>query len=90
MRGHTLRTSGEAECPCVPRGLSGAIQPRAPRPRGALPLVVSPAPGRFAPGTLDPRVRPLGIRAQGALLPETPARKEPCPFLHYPTMRCGA
>ena len=86
MRCSALRASGVAENPCAPRGLAGAFPPRAPRPRGALPLVGSPAPERFASSTSDRRVRPFGIRAQGALLPETPARKERSPFSPYPVM----
>ena len=85
MRGNTRRGYTAS----VPRGLAGAFLPRAPRPRGALPLVGSPAPERLVSGTPDRRVRPLGTRAQGALLPETPARKvgtAPCP--PYPRMRC--
>jgi hypothetical protein len=88
MRGNTRRGSGRASTPCVPRGLAGAFPPRAPRPRGALPLVGSPASERFASDTTDRRVRPLGTRAQGALLPETPARQEGrAPFPPYPRMQ---
>ena len=93
MRGNTRRSTGDAGPACAPRGLAGAFQPRAPRPRGALPLVGSPAPERFVSGTPDRRVRPLGTRATGsslgALLPETPARQEGnAPFPPYPRMRC--
>jgi hypothetical protein len=63
MRGSALRLSGYPGLPCAARVLEGAIQPRSPRPRGALPLVGSPAP----------RVFPLAIQTQEALLPETPA-----------------
>ena len=99
MRGSALRASGGAEISGAPRGLAGDFQPRAPRPRGALPLVGSPASKRFASDSTDRRVRPFGIRAQGALLPETPAyraeaalqrrptRKERSPFLHQPRYR---
>lgn len=73
MRGSALRASGRAVIPCASRGLAGAFQPRAPQPRGALPLVGSPASERFASDSSDRSVRPFGIRAQGALLPETPA-----------------
>jgi hypothetical protein len=85
MRGNTRR----GLTACAPRGLAGAFLPRAPRPRGALPLVGSPAPERFVSGTPDRRVRPLGTRAQGALLPDTPAQQEGrAPFPPYPRMRC--
>jgi hypothetical protein len=86
MRGNTRRSLDLVDPACAPRGLAGAFPPRAPRPRGALPLVGSPAPERFASSTSDRRVRPFGIRAQGALLPETPARKERSPFSPYPVM----
>ena len=75
MRGSALRASGWAVIPRAPRGLGGAILPRPPRRRGAAPLVRSPAP----------RVRPLGIRAHEALLPETPAPKGSVP-LAIPTL----
>jgi hypothetical protein len=88
MRGSALRAPGNAVSPCAPRGLAGAIQPRAPRPRGALPLVGSRASERFASDTSDRIVRPFGICAQGALLPETPASKEcTAPFRPYPHLR---
>ena len=99
MRGSALRASGGAEISGAPRGLAGDFQPRAPRPRGALPLVGSPASERFASDSTDRRVRPLGTRTQGALLPETPAgraeaalqhrrtRKGRSPFLHQPRYR---
>ncbi len=74
MRGSALRASGRAISPCAPRGLAGAFQPRAPRPGGDFPLAGPPAL----------RVRPLTIRAQGALLPETPAHKGDAPFVPYP------
>ena len=94
MRGSAQRISWHTGNGCASRGLAGDIHPRAPRPRGALPLVGSPAPERFASDTTDRRVRPFGIRAQGALLPETPASgfrsrhpragKGACPALHPP------
>ena len=87
MRGSALRASGGAEISGAPRVLAGDFQPRAPRPRGALPLVGLPASERFASDSTDRRVRPLGTRTQGALLPETPARKEQSPFLHQPRYR---
>ncbi len=65
MRGSALRASGRALTPRAPRGLAGDRHPRAPRPEGALPLAGPPAL----------RIRPLRIRAQGALLPETLAHK---------------
>jgi hypothetical protein len=89
MRGSALRAFGGASNPRAPRGLAGAVLPRAPRPRGALPLVGSPASDLFGSDTPDRRVRPFGIRAQGALLPENPARQEgEAPFPPYPRFRC--
>ena len=88
MRGSALRAFGGASNPSAPRGLAGAFQPRAPRPRGALPLVGSPASEVPASNTIGPRVRPLGNRAQVALLPETPARKGLTPFSPDPAGRC--
>jgi len=76
MRGSALR---------APRGLAGTVRPRAPRPRGALPLVGSPASELSGSGTSGSGVRPLKTRAQVALLPETPARKGP-PLSAYPRM----
>ena len=73
MRGSALRASGGAVTPSAPRGLAGDVIPVHPDQEEALPLVGSPAPERFTSGTTDRRVRPLGTRAQGALLPETPA-----------------
>jgi hypothetical protein len=88
MRGNTRRWPGDADPACAPRGLAGAFRPRAPRPRGALPLVGSPALELPRSDTIGSRVRPLRIRAQGALLPETPARKGDIPLSPYPRMRC--
>ena len=55
-----------------------------PGQEGALPLVGSPASELSGSDTPGPRVRPLGIRAHGALLPETPARKGETPFSPHP------
>lgn len=88
MRGSALRASGGAANPCAPRGLAGDFVPVHPNQEVALPLVGSPAPEHFVSGTTDRRVRPFGIRAQGALLPETPARKVGyIPFPPYPRIR---
>jgi hypothetical protein len=86
MRGSALRAFGGASNPCAPRGLAGAVQPRAPRPRGALPLYGTAASEAFRSDTFDPRVCPFGIRTQGALLPETPAGKADNPFSPHPRM----
>lgn len=87
MRGSALRRPVVTDPPCAPRGLGRAIQPRPPRPRGALPLVGSPASNLFGFDTPDRKGRPFGIRVHGALLPETPAQKGPRPFLHHPLSR---
>jgi hypothetical protein len=88
MRGSALRAFGRAVTPRAPRGLAGGIHPRAPRPKGALLPCGNPAPDISHSGTLGSRVRPLRIRARGALLPETPARKGACPLSAYPRVRC--
>ena len=75
MRGSALRSRGWAAIPSAPRGLAGVVPPRAPRPKGAALPCGNPASDRFRSDTPDPKVRPLGIRAQGAWLPETPAPK---------------
>jgi len=80
MRGSALR---------APRGLAGALRPRAPRPSGALPRVGSPAPELSGSGTSGSGVRPLNTRAQIALLPETPAQRG-LPPLAYPRMHYRA
>lgn len=90
MRGNTRRSTGDAVPACAPRGLAGAFLPRAPRPRGALPLVGSPALELLISNTIGSRVRPLRICAQEALLPETPAHKGDAPYSPYPRMRCRA
>ena len=87
MRGSARRASGGAEIPCAPRGLArGHPAPLHPRPRRALLPCGTPASDRFWSDTPDRRVRPFGIRAHGALLPETPASKGcTAPFPHYPS-----
>jgi hypothetical protein len=80
MRGNTRRWPGRAGPACAPRVLAGAVPPRAPRPKGALPLCGSPASELPGSDTIAPRVRPLEIRAQGALLPEAPAQQGDTPF----------
>jgi hypothetical protein len=90
MRGSALRAFGGASIPRAPRVLAGDFQPRAPRPRGALPLVGSPASEAFRSDTSDAHirgqgVRPLGAGAQRALLSETSAQDMGrFPFLHHP------
>jgi hypothetical protein len=91
MRGSALRGSGGAVPLAAPRGLAGAFRPVHPGPRGALPLVGSPASEPSCSDTSGRRVRPLGTRAQGALLPETPAwNRGTAPFPPYPRLRCRA
>ena len=87
MRGNTRRASGGAESPCAPRVLAGAVQPRAPRPKGALLPCGNPASELPGSDTTGSRVRPLRIRAQVALLPETPAGKGATPFSPHPPLQ---
>ena len=71
MRGSALRAPAEP----VPRGLRGAFSPVDPDQEGGLaPSLDHPASGLPRPDTDGQRVRPFGICAQGALLPETPAK----------------
>ena len=87
MRGSALRAPAEP----VPRGLAGATRPVHPDQEGGLaPSLDHPASEPSRSDTMAQRVRPFGIRAQGALLPETPARNGgPPPFPPYPR-RCVA
>lgn len=72
MRGSALRAPAGPD----PRGLARAFRPVHPDQEGGLaPLLDHPASGLPRPDTSGQRVRPFGYRAQGALLPETPARK---------------
>jgi hypothetical protein len=84
MRGSALRAPAT---PVPPRGSAGAFRPVHPDQEEALPLVGSPASEASRSDTSSQRVRPFGIRAQGALLPEAPAQKGNAPFLRYP-WRC--
>lgn len=87
MRGSALGAFGRASTPRVPRGLAGANLPRAPRPKGAALPCGNPAPELPRSGTIGQRVRPFGIRVQGALLSKTPARKGASPLGAYPRRR---
>ena len=88
MRGSALRAPAGRVPPQSPRGLAGAFRPMHPDQEGALPLCGTPASEPAGSDTSGQRVRPFGIRAQGALLPETPAWKEgPPPFPPYPRHR---
>jgi hypothetical protein len=89
MRGSARRGSVETVPLAAPRGLAGASRPVHPRPRGALPLCGTPASEPSRPDTLDRWDRPLGTRAQGDFLPETPAWQEgTAPFPPYPRICC--
>jgi hypothetical protein len=89
MRGSALRAPGGEFPPPLPRGLAGAFRPVHPDQEEALPLCGTPASEPFSSDTSDRRVHPLGTRAQGALLPETPAwTGGTAPFPHYPRIRC--
>lgn len=76
MRGNTRRRFARGFPACAPRGLARASSPVHPGQEGSLPLC----------GTPRQRVRPFGIRAQGALLPDTPAHKGDTPLAPYPRM----
>ena len=86
MRGSALRAPAGNTPPYLPRGLAGAFRPVHPdQEEGLAPSLDHPASGLPRPDTSGQRVRPFGIRAQGALLPEAPASKEgPPPFPPYP------
>lgn len=91
MRGSALRVSGGAVAPRASRGLAGDVIPVHPDQEEALPLIGSPVSERLSSDSTDRRVRPLGTRAQGGLLPETPARKvgfiPPSPYHHVRCIR---
>jgi len=90
MRGSALRGPAGKVPPQFPRGLAGAFRPVHPDQEEALPLCGTPASEPSRSDTSGRGVRPLGTRAQGALLPETPALKGgPPPFPPYPR-RCVA
>jgi hypothetical protein len=75
--------------PCAAvRGLAG-LSARAPDEEGALPASFDlPASDAARSDTSGRGMRPLGTCAQGALLPETPARNGgAAPFPPYPRMR---
>ena len=88
MRGSALRAPAGEDPPHSPRGLAGAFRPVHPDQEAALPLCGTPASEPSRSDTSGQRVRPFGIRAQGALLPETPARTgDAVPFPPFPR-RC--
>lgn len=73
MRGSAQRIPGRPVLAALRAAWQGLSSPVHPGQEEALPLVGSPAQARSAPCTHGQRVRPLGTRAQGALLPENPA-----------------
>ena len=76
MRGSALRAPAGKIPPVPTRGLAGAFRPMHPdQEEGLAPSLDHPASELPSSDTTGQRVRPFGIRAQGALLPETPARK---------------
>ena len=88
MRGSALRILGYAGLLAPPRVLAGDFIPVHPDQEAALPLCGTPASEPSRSDTSGQRVRPFGIRAQGALLPETPARTgDAVPFPPLPR-RC--
>jgi hypothetical protein len=89
MRGHTLRGSGGASTTCGPRAWQGLFSPVHPDQERALPLAGPPASESTPSDTAQGNRSPV-TRAQGALLPESPARKGPRPFPPYPRMQRGA
>lgn len=82
MRGSALRGPGGAVPLASPRGLAGASGPVHPGQEvGLAPSLDHPAR----------RVRPFGIRAQGALLPEAPVRNRgTAPLPPNPRLRNAA
>ena len=91
MRGSALRAPAGGIPPYPPRGLAGAFRPVHPdQEEGLAPSLDHPASEASRSDTSGQRVRPFGIRAQGALLPETPARTGAAvPFPPLPR-RCQA
>ena len=87
MRGSAQLIPGRPEMAAFRAAWEGLSCPVHPGQEEALPLVGSPAQGRAAPCTQGRRVRPLGTRAQGALLPETPARRVGSPPSAHPPLR---
>jgi hypothetical protein len=90
MRGSALRgPAGDGPASESARLGRGLCAPVHPRPRGALPLVGSPASELPCSDTSGQGVRRLGTCAQGALLPETPAwNGGTAPFPPYPRFGC--
>ena len=89
MRGSALRAPAGRVPPVPPCGLRRAVCPVDPDQEvGLAPSLDHPASEPSRSDTMAQRVRPFGIRAQGALLPKTPARKEGiAPFPPYPHIR---
>ena len=89
MRGSALRAPAGGSPPYPPRGLAGAFRPVHPdQEEGLAPSLDHPASEASRSDTSGQRVRPFGVRAHGALLPETPAWKgDAVPFPPFPR-RC--
>jgi hypothetical protein len=89
MRGSAQRIPGRPVMAALRAAWQGLFRPVHPDQREALPPCGNPAPKPFVSRTSDQRARPFGIRAQVALLPETPTRQVGyIPLPHHPTVRC--
>lgn len=81
MRGSAQPPSGRPAVAALRASWQGTLRPPCtPDQEAALPLVGSPASDLSGSDTPGQRVRPFAFRAHGALLPETPARKELSPL----------
>lgn len=75
MRGSAQIDPGGAVSSALRAAWKGLFSPVHPDQEGALPLCGTPASEPFRSDTSDRWVRPLGTRAQRALLSETSARQ---------------
>ena len=86
MRGSAQRVPDRSVSVALRASWQGSLRPPCtPDQEEALPLAGPPASELSGSDTSGQRVRPFAIRAQGALLPEDPARRwDDSPFLHHP------
>lgn len=75
MRGSALRLRDWVTPAGAPRGLPGDFIPVDPDQEGASPFAGPTRSDLSGSDTSGQPLRPIGCGAQGALLPETPARR---------------